>query len=145
MLICVCAYNCAELSNTAQNSSDIFPLILQTVIIAHMMSTGGELFLKDADIWITLLYYVVPPPEERGIRRNTVAWSKCQHLLKITTRPVAVYLGTHCNIGSKRPCCFLASDIEPSHVISTVHLWFVARSLCRRSRIDIVVTNCCRL
>jgi len=28
--------------NTAQNSSDNFPLIVQTIIIAEMMSTGGE-------------------------------------------------------------------------------------------------------
>ena len=34
-----------------------------------------------------------------------------------------MYLRTHCNIGSKRPCCPIASDVEPSYVISTVHLW----------------------
>ena len=60
------------------------------------------------------------------------------------TRRVAVCLGTHCNIGSKRPCCPVASDVEPSHVISTVHVWRRA-SLCRRARVDIVVINCCRL
>jgi len=42
---------------------------------------------------------------------------------KNVPRWVAVCLGTHCNIGSKRPCCPLASDIEPSHVMSTAHLW----------------------
>jgi len=30
------------LYTTAQNSYDIFPLDLQTIIIAQMMSTGGE-------------------------------------------------------------------------------------------------------
>jgi len=54
-----------------------------------------------------------------------------------------VCLGAHCNIGSKRPCCPLASDVEPSHVVSTVHLW--RRGVCRRSRVDIVVINCCGL
>jgi len=48
--------------------------------------------------------------------------------------------GSYCNIGSKRPCCPLASDVEPSRVISTVHLWRRA-SLYRRSRVDIVVIN----
>ena len=39
-------------------------------------------------------------------------------------RLVAVYLGTHCNIGSKRACCPLVCDVEPSHFISTlIHLW----------------------
>jgi len=43
-----CSYVCAlslcttVVHNTAQNSSDNFPLILQTIIIAQMMSTGGE-------------------------------------------------------------------------------------------------------
>jgi len=32
-------------------------------------------------------------------------------------------VGTHCNIGSKRACWPLASDVEPSHVISSPHLW----------------------
>jgi len=30
------------IDSTAQNISDIFPLILQTVIIAQMLSTGGK-------------------------------------------------------------------------------------------------------
>jgi len=39
----VCAYHCAQLSYTkAQNSLTIFPLILQTFIIAQTMCTGGE-------------------------------------------------------------------------------------------------------
>jgi len=42
------------------------------------------------------------------------------------TRRVAVCLGTHCNIGSKRLCCPLASDVESSHVISTVYLGYRA-------------------
>jgi len=33
---------CSIGHNTAQNSSDIFPLNLQTITIAHMMSFGGE-------------------------------------------------------------------------------------------------------
>jgi len=31
---------------------------------------------------------------------------------KNKTRGVAVYLGAHCNIGSKRACCPLATDVE---------------------------------
>ena len=39
-----CAYDCAQLSvhNTAQNSSDNVPSYLQTIIIAQMLSIGGE-------------------------------------------------------------------------------------------------------
>jgi len=83
-----------------------------------------------------------------------------------------VCLGTNCNIGSKRPCCPLASDaktvpemtynvfsgtlnpthftcplasdVEPSHVISTVHLWHRAVPL-QTFAVDIVIINCCRL
>ena len=76
-------------------------------------------------------------------RNNTGSSTEfCSVDQKISTaRRVAVCLGTHCNIGLKRSCCPLASDLEPSHVISTVHLW-------RRAvppRVDIVVINCCRL
>ena len=38
----VCAYHCAQLSYTTQNRTDNFPLILQTIIIAQMMSTVGD-------------------------------------------------------------------------------------------------------
>ena len=40
----MCAYDCAQLSvqNTAQNSSDNLPSYLQTIIIAQMLSIGGE-------------------------------------------------------------------------------------------------------
>jgi len=41
----MCAHHLCTtvIHNTAQNSSDIFPLILQTAIIAQMLSTGdGE-------------------------------------------------------------------------------------------------------
>ena len=39
-----CAYDCAQLSvhNTAQNSSDNLPSYRQTIIIAQMLSIGGE-------------------------------------------------------------------------------------------------------
>ena len=39
-----CAYDCAQLSvhNTAQNSSDKLLSYLQTIIIAQMLSIGGE-------------------------------------------------------------------------------------------------------
>jgi len=45
--VCVCVYHlCAQhncrIRNTAQNSSDIFSLILRTNIIARMLSTRGE-------------------------------------------------------------------------------------------------------
>ena len=33
--------------NTKQNSSDIFPLILQTIIIPQMLSTGREWTASD--------------------------------------------------------------------------------------------------
>jgi len=41
----VCAYHSAQLSYTTQhkNSSDNFPLILQTITIAQLMSTVGNL------------------------------------------------------------------------------------------------------
>jgi len=40
----VCAYHCAQLLCTTHNRTGplIFRLILQTIIIAQMMSTGGE-------------------------------------------------------------------------------------------------------
>jgi len=40
----VCAYHCAQLSYTTQHRTVliIFPLILQTIIIAQTMATGGE-------------------------------------------------------------------------------------------------------
>jgi len=40
----VCAYYCARLSYTAQHRTVLinFPLILQTITVAEMMSTGGE-------------------------------------------------------------------------------------------------------
>jgi len=40
----VCAYHCVQLSYTAQHRTVliIFPLILQTIIIAQMMSIGGD-------------------------------------------------------------------------------------------------------
>ena len=40
----VCSYHCAPLSYTTQHGTVliIFPLILQTIIIAQMMSTGGK-------------------------------------------------------------------------------------------------------
>ena len=38
-----------------------------------------------------------------------------------TTRPVAVYLETHCNIGLKTACCHFVSDVEPwSNVVRSV-------------------------
>jgi len=41
--MCVCVSLCTTVvHNTAQNSSDNFPLILQTIIMAQMMSKGGE-------------------------------------------------------------------------------------------------------
>jgi len=41
---CVCAYHCAQLSNITQHRTVliIFPLNLQTSIIAQMPSTGGQ-------------------------------------------------------------------------------------------------------
>jgi len=43
MCVRVTVHNCHTLHNTAQNSSDNFPPhILQTIIIAQMMSIGGE-------------------------------------------------------------------------------------------------------
>jgi len=40
----MCPYHCAQLSYTTQHRTGliIFPLIFQTIIIAQMMSTGGE-------------------------------------------------------------------------------------------------------
>jgi len=40
----VCAYHCAQLSYTTQHRTVliIFPLILQTIIIAQTMSTGKD-------------------------------------------------------------------------------------------------------
>jgi len=45
--VCVCVHitvQCAQLSYTTQHTTvlTIFPLILQTIIIAQIMSTGGE-------------------------------------------------------------------------------------------------------
>ena len=41
--VCVCVSLCTiVVQNTAQNSSDIFPLILQIITIAQMMRSGGE-------------------------------------------------------------------------------------------------------
>jgi len=37
-----CAYDCASVHNTTQNSSDNLPSYLQTNIIAQMLSIGGE-------------------------------------------------------------------------------------------------------
>jgi len=44
--VCVCVYHCAQLSYTTQHRTVliIFPFILQTVIIAQMLSVGGEWF-----------------------------------------------------------------------------------------------------
>jgi len=41
---CSYAYHCAQLSYTTQHRTVliIFPFILQTIIIAHMISIGGE-------------------------------------------------------------------------------------------------------
>ena len=41
----LCAYHCAQLPYKIQHGTVliIFPLILQTIIIAEMMSTGGRL------------------------------------------------------------------------------------------------------
>ena len=41
---CVCVYHCVQLSYTTQHRTVliIFPLILQTIVVAQMMSTGGE-------------------------------------------------------------------------------------------------------
>ena len=63
--------------------------------------------------------------------------------IQYLTIRVAVSLGKNCNIGSKRPCCPLASDVEPSHVISTVHLWRRAVPLqtFAASRVAVVVIN----
>jgi len=62
----------------------------------------------------------------------------------VKTRQVAVYLGTYCNIGSKRPCCPLRMTLNRL-MSSQQFISGVARSLCRCSRVDIVVINCCRL
>jgi len=42
--LCLRAYHCAQLSYTIEHKTVmiIFPVILQTIIIAQMMSTGGE-------------------------------------------------------------------------------------------------------
>ena len=37
-----CAYDCAQLQYTIQHSSDNIPSYLQTIIIAQMLSIGGE-------------------------------------------------------------------------------------------------------
>jgi len=44
----VCVYHCAQLSYTTRHRTVliIFPLILQTIIIAQMLSTGGERITK---------------------------------------------------------------------------------------------------
>jgi len=41
--MCACVYHCAQLLHTMQPSTVliIFPLILQTIIIAKMLSAGG--------------------------------------------------------------------------------------------------------
>jgi len=38
----VCAYHCAQLSYTTQQGSGNFSLVLQTIVIAQTMSTGGR-------------------------------------------------------------------------------------------------------
>jgi len=47
--MCACVYHCAQLLHTTQPSTVliIFPLILQTIIIAQMLSAGGA-----ARIWL---------------------------------------------------------------------------------------------
>jgi len=44
MCVYIIVHNCRTQHSTAQNSSDNdnFPLILQTIVIAQMISTGGE-------------------------------------------------------------------------------------------------------
>jgi len=40
-----------------------------------------------------------------------------------SSRRVVLCQETHCNIGSKSACYPLGSDVELSHLMSTVHLW----------------------
>jgi len=42
--MCVCVYHCTELSYTTQHITVLImiPLILQTIIVVQMMSTGGK-------------------------------------------------------------------------------------------------------
>jgi len=49
----VCAYRCVQLSYTTQHRTVqiIFPLILQTIIIAQMMSTGGKGDVVSHSLW----------------------------------------------------------------------------------------------
>jgi len=50
--------------------------------------------------------------------------------ISLKTRRVAVYLGTHCNVGSKRVCCPLASDVELWRAsMKKTSCWAVVRSL----------------
>ena len=50
----MCVYHLCTtvIHNTAQNSSDIFPLILQTAIIAQMVTVGDRAFgVAAARVW----------------------------------------------------------------------------------------------
>jgi len=54
----MCVYHCVQLSYTTQHTTVliIFPLILQTIIIAQMMSTGGEESITSYTfMWVHLL------------------------------------------------------------------------------------------
>jgi len=59
----VCVYHCAQQSyNIAQNSTDNFPLILQTIIIAQMASIRGEGgLIHSTSIAVQRLIYSVSP------------------------------------------------------------------------------------
>ena len=103
-----CAYDCAQLSvhNTAQNSSDNFPSYLQTIIIAQMLSSGGEGGMMINRKGKVLVGYSAWP--------SVVMWMSS--LASCLTAGVELLL-QQCCTGSSERCCF------PHLISTTLHCW----------------------
>jgi len=107
LFICVCitALHCAQLLHTILHRTDliIFPLTLQTIIIAPMMSIWGKgeydlmtnsvkimqhmtslISASDSNVanqWLLQSMYVVIRPKVKSTARNVRLWHKLQWLL----------------------------------------------------------------
>jgi len=61
--VCVCVYHCAQLWYTTQHSSHNFLIVVQMIITAQMVSTGGDGQLdysRTLTIWLPFKASIVP-------------------------------------------------------------------------------------
>jgi len=103
-----CTYCVQEVFRLLQCSRDDW--LLYKCTYQHQPVTSPDVFTQTSLISVPSSYTLRLTKE----KENTTKELKTKTLIiTVITRRVAVYLGTHCNIGSKTACCPRGSDVEP--------------------------------